>query len=80
MLKKWGLVLKRQLAKFAAKQGGHSAFKSKEVLDRSNKAFARKEQWRTIYEDYIVMLFHKEIFMMDITEGTVPGKINEYGI
>ena len=25
--------------------------KSNEVLDRSKKAFARKEQWRTIYED-----------------------------
>ena len=23
----------------------------RDVLDRSNKAFARKEQWRTIYED-----------------------------
>ena len=34
-----------------------------EVLNRSKKAFSRKEQWRTIYEDCYRYALPQEIFM-----------------
>jgi|TARA_R100000030_G_scaffold27262_1_gene19765 hypothetical protein len=48
--------------------------KSNEVLDRSKKAFARKEQWRTIYEDCYRYALPQRNLYDGYYEGTVPGQ------
>ena len=48
--------------------------KAREVLDRSNKAFARKEQWRTIYEDCYRYALPQRNLYDGYYEGTVPGQ------
>ena len=48
--------------------------KANEVLDRSNKAFARKEQWRTIYEDCYRYALPQRNLYDGYYEGTVPGQ------
>jgi len=48
--------------------------KANEVLDRSKKAFARKEQWRTIYEDCYRYALPQRNLYDGYYEGTVPGQ------
>tara|TARA_R100000654_G_scaffold25_3_gene123 strand:- start:3991 stop:5586 length:1596 start_codon:yes stop_codon:yes gene_type:complete len=48
--------------------------KPRDVLDRSNKAFARKEQWRTIYEDCYRYALPQRNLYDGYYEGTVPGQ------
>ena len=48
--------------------------KAREVLDRSNKAFARKEQWRTIYEDCYRYALPQRNLYDGYYEGSVPGQ------
>ena len=48
--------------------------KARDVLDRSNKAFARKEQWRTIYEDCYRYALPQRNLYDGYYEGTVPGQ------
>ena len=46
----------------------------RDVLDRSNKAFARKEQWRTIYEDCYRYALPQRNLYDGYYEGSVPGQ------
>ena len=47
---------------------------ARDVLDRSNKAFARKEQWRTIYEDCYRYALPQRNLYDGYYEGSVPGQ------
>ena len=45
-----------------------------EVLNRSKKAFSRKEQWRTIYEDCYRYALPQRNLYEGYYEGNVPGQ------
>ena len=48
--------------------------KPQQVLDRSNKAFTRKELWRTIYEDCYRYALPQRNLYEGYYEGNVPGQ------
>ena len=48
--------------------------KPTQVLDRSNKAFTRKEMWRTIYEDCYRYALPQRNLYEGYYEGNVPGQ------